>query len=50
LDKKSNIKDVCALLDVKSDIEDVNKALSEMHTEVDTKIYKTDFEQAMNHQ
>ena len=26
LPKKSNIKDVCALLDMKSNIEDVNKA------------------------
>ena len=50
MDRKSNIKDVCALLDLKSskyfslfeslhlDIDDVNKALSEVHTSVDTKV------------
>jgi hypothetical protein len=42
IDKKSNLKDVCALLDLKSsklvlfnshlvDIDDVNKALAQMH-------------------
>ena len=50
LTKKSNIKDVCALLDMKSsklkfalsnkfavllDIDDVNKAFAEMHEEVE---------------
>jgi hypothetical protein len=32
--QKSNIKDVCALLDMKSNIEDVNKALSEVSDEL----------------
>jgi len=55
--KKSNIKDVCALLDMKSskyqlaltviDIDDVNKAFEEMHLEVEQKINKGDYEQAM---
>ena len=40
LPKKSNIKDVCALLDMKSNIEDVNKAFQEMHEEVENKVYK----------
>lgn len=35
MSKKSNIKDVCALLDTKSNIEDVNKAFQEMHEEVE---------------
>ena len=35
--QKSNIKDVCTLLDKKSNIEDVNRALSEIHTELDSK-------------
>lgn len=33
--RKSNIKDVCALLDMKSNIEDVNKAFQEMHEDVE---------------
>jgi len=59
--KKSNIKDVCALLDMKSskqsagltfltsslDIDDVNKAFEEMHSEVERKISKQDYELAM---
>lgn len=34
---KSNIKDVCTLLDMKANIDDVNKALSEVHKELDIK-------------
>ena len=75
MEKKSNIKDVCALLDMKSskytliatlysltvvwfghanfdfalDIDDVNKAFSEMHEEVELKMYKGDFDTAMSH-
>ena len=61
--KKSNIKDVCALLDMKSskltpkspftrlfhflDIDDVNKAFAEMHEEVEQKVYKKEYEVAM---
>jgi len=33
--KKSNIKDVCALLDTKSNTDEVNKALDEIHHEMD---------------
>lgn len=29
--QKSNIKDVCALLDMKANIDDVNKAISEIN-------------------
>jgi len=47
LDAKSNIKDVCALLDMKSNIEDVNKALTDMHDEVGDKITKPVFDKAM---
>lgn len=35
LGRKSNIKDVCALLDLKSNTEEVNKALDEIHEEMD---------------
>ena len=35
LHRKSNIKDVCALLDMKSNTEEVNKALDEIHEEID---------------
>lgn len=35
LGKKSSIKDVCALLDMKSNTEEVNKALDEIHNEMD---------------
>ena len=63
LDKKSNIKDVCTLLDMKSskfpisviliiwiplDIEDVNKAFAEMHLEVERKVYKKEYVTAMD--
>jgi len=47
LAKKSNIKDVCALLDMKSNIDDVNKAFEEMHSEVEMKLNKQDYEIAM---
>jgi len=45
--KKSNIKDVCALLDMKSNIDDVNKAFQEMHEEVESKVYRTDLERTL---
>lgn len=32
---KANIKDVCTLLDTKCKIDDVNKALTEIHKELD---------------
>ena len=65
LAKKSNIKDVCALLDMKSskstlilshillsglDIDDVNKAFAEMHEEVEQKVYRTDLERTLSSQ
>lgn len=34
---KANIKDVCTLLDLKANIEDVNKALKDVHTDLDNK-------------
>lgn len=44
LEKKSNIKDVCALLDMKSNIDDVNKALTDMHHDVGGKVAKEEFQ------
>jgi len=35
LGRKSNIKDVCALLDMKANTEEINKALDEIHKEMD---------------
>ena len=35
---KANIKDICTLLDIKANIDDVNHALEELHQELDTKI------------
>jgi hypothetical protein len=49
LDQKSNVKDICALLDLKSNIDDVNKAFEEMHEEVENKMVKTEFDSAMSH-
>jgi hypothetical protein len=36
--QKSNIKDVCALLDMKSNIDDVNKALGDLHEEIEVRV------------
>lgn len=36
--QKSNIKDVCTLLDMKSNIEDVNKALAEVSEALETRV------------
>lgn len=38
IEKKAAIKDVCALLDLKSNIDDVNTALQSMHKEVNQKV------------
>lgn len=38
IEKKAAIKDVCALLDLKSNIHDVNAALQNMHKEVNQKV------------
>jgi uncharacterized protein (DUF2267 family) len=40
---KCNIKDVCALLDMKANIDDTNKALSEVHKELDSKLNTDNF-------
>lgn len=47
---KSNIKDVCALLDTKAGIEDVNKALTEVHKELDMKAGSTELRGSLNDQ
>lgn len=43
IEKKSNLKDVCALLDLKSNIDDVNKALAQMHEQVENRVNVNDF-------
>lgn len=40
---KCNIKDVCALLDMKANVDDTNKALSDIHKELDNKVGSPDF-------
>jgi hypothetical protein len=35
---KANIKDICTLLDIKANIDDVNHALEDLHLELDNKI------------
>ena len=40
---KCNIKDICALLDMKPNIDDINKALSEVHKELDNKLNSGEF-------
>ena len=47
---KSNIKDVCTLLDMKSNIDDVNKALGEIHGELDIKVQQTELQLALSEQ
>ena len=48
LSRKSNIKDVCALLDMKSNTEEVNKALDEIHEEMDKVVVtKTELNDAL---
>lgn len=44
LERKANIKDVCLILDQKPNIDDVNKALTEIHTELDTKASEDQFQ------
>jgi len=51
LARKSNIKDVCALLDMKSNTEEVNKALDEIHEEMDKQVVtKTELNDALTEQ
>ena len=48
LSRKSNIKDVCALLDMKSNTEEVNKAFDEIHEEMDKGVVtKTELGEAL---
>eukprot|EP00357_Protocruzia_adherens_P011027 CAMPEP_0114975776 /NCGR_PEP_ID=MMETSP0216-20121206/2296_1 /TAXON_ID=223996 /ORGANISM="Protocruzia adherens, Strain Boccale" /LENGTH=802 /DNA_ID=CAMNT_0002336613 /DNA_START=61 /DNA_END=2469 /DNA_ORIENTATION=+ len=47
---KANIKDVCTLLDMKSNIDDVNKALTEVHKELDQKSAAEELTQSVNDQ
>jgi len=47
---KANIKDVCTLLDTKSNIDDVNKALLEIHKELDSKIIRDELATIVNDQ
>jgi hypothetical protein len=35
---KANIKDICTLLDIKANIDDVNHALEDLHSELDAKV------------
>jgi hypothetical protein len=46
LQQKAGIKDVCALLDMKSNIDDVNKALAETHEEIQQRVSLRDFQGA----
>ena len=48
--QKSNIKDVCTLLDMKSNIEDVNKALAEVSEALETRVQSRDFREALSEQ
>ena len=41
--QKANIKDVCALLDLKSNIDDVNKALEDTHDELQGRLSLKEF-------
>ena len=51
LQLKSNIKDVCALLDMKSNTEEVNKALDEIHEEIDkVMVTKNELNEALQEQ
>jgi len=47
---KANIKDVCTLLDTKPNIENVNKALTQIHKELDNKSNDQDLKNIVNNQ
>ena len=47
---KANIKDVCTLLDTKPNIENVNKALTQIHKELDVKSNEQDLKNVVNSQ
>jgi transcriptional/translational regulatory protein YebC/TACO1 len=38
LDQKSNTADVCTLIDMKANIDDVNKVFIDLHSEIDGKV------------
>jgi len=51
LGRKSNIKDVCALMDMKANTEEVNKALDEIHEEMDKQVVtKTELDGVLQEQ
>lgn len=50
LEKKATIKDVCLILDQKPNIEDVNKALTEIHKELDTKTNEDSYQLQLTEQ
>jgi len=37
LGQKADTRDICALLDSKANIDDINKILIDLHSEIDTK-------------
>ena len=47
---KSSIKDVCTLVDIKANSEDVKRAFGEVHTELEKRIPASDFSAAMTDQ
>ena len=47
---KASIKDVCGLLDSKAAVEDINTALSNIHTELDFKLNLEDYETYVSEQ
>ncbi|EAR84714.1 hypothetical protein TTHERM_00637160 (macronuclear) [Tetrahymena thermophila SB210] len=47
---KANIKDVCALLDTKANIDDMNKALTEIYKDLDSKSSQEDLNIIINDQ
>lgn len=48
--QKVNARDICNLIDAKASIEDVNKALKEMHEELDLKASNEEFQTFVNDQ
>jgi len=45
---KANIKDVCTLVDIKANSEDLKKAITELHMEIEKKTNSDDFSAAMS--
>lgn len=46
----AKIKDVCTLLDTKANVEDINKILAEIHSELESKAHKDMITQSINDQ